>query len=248
MKPQRGIMLSRSRLTSPLLLLACTSIALPAHAQERPETYSIEAGDTLWLIATRFYNAPAAYSALYKHNKTALDAANKNHPKGPSWIFPSTVIHLPLEIRVGDTSYTRRASPMNVALAAEVASPDGIDLKTLLRVTHEKILPKWMTPASVTSPPLPGSLPVPSASKAKRESTPQWFSKPDTDVELCARSVCVRFEQLCYFECLSIAKRFIDGERQNLCQELQTSPRSAAFALPLQVDGATREFCSELIQ
>jgi hypothetical protein len=231
-----------------LLILACTSIGLPAHAQEPPIKYSIEAGDTLWLIATRFYNAPGAYSALYKHNKAALDAANKDHPKGPNWIFPSTVINLPLEIRVGDTSYTRRATPMNVDLATEVASPDGIDLKTLLRVTRAKILPRWMKPNDAPSAPVTRSSSVLSASKAKRESPPEWFSKPDSGVEQCAKSVCVRFEQLCYFECLSIAKRFHDGERQNLCQELQKSPRSAAVALPLQVDGETREFCAELIQ
>lgn len=241
-------MVSRARLLPHLLLLASAAVVLPAHAEEPPIQYTIRPGDKLWAIATRFYNAPEAYRAIYQHNKAALNAANKEHAKGPDRIFPGTVIELPGDIKVAETLYTRRQTPMDVDLATSVARPDGINLLELWKITRENIVPREVVLSEVTEPPLTNAKLVASAPTAKREPAPEWFSKPDSSVEECAKSLCVRFEQLCYFECLSIAKRFKDGERQNLCDELNSAPRAAAITLPFQVDNETRGLCAELVQ
>src|SRR5688500_14310476 len=147
-------MVSRARLLPHLLLLASAAVALPAHAEEPPIKYTIEPGDKLWVVATRFYNAPAAYRMIYKHNRAVLDAANKDHPKGPDWIFPGTVIELPGAIKNNDTLYTRRTSPMDKALAGKVARPDGIDLFDLWKIVRENSVPPEVTLTAATAPPL----------------------------------------------------------------------------------------------
>lgn len=133
----------RARLLPFMLLLTAILAAPPTHAQQYrpPIKYTIQNGDTLWIIATLYYNAPTAGGALYNLNMAVLNAANKTHPKTPQWIFPGTVIDLPGQIRSQGILYTRRDGPMNRSLAVLVGRPDGIDMTDLSTITLNKILP-----------------------------------------------------------------------------------------------------------
>jgi hypothetical protein len=243
-------MVLRARLLPHLLLLAAILSAQPTHAQQQrpPITYTIQPGDTLWVIATLYYNAPTAGGALYHLNKIVLDNANKTHPKGARWIFPGTIIELPAQIRSLDILYTRRERPMNRSLAEVVGSPEGIDMTDLSRITREKILPKYTKPKGNVPPPFDRHAPVSQGPKATRERTPQWFKNPDSNLEQCAKLVCTRFEQLCFFECLAVAKRLRDGDHPRICENLQQRPYDMSLQLPYEVDEETRENCAELVQ
>ena len=232
----------RVRLFSNLLLLTAFLTASPTHAeQERPPVkYKIVDKDSLWVIATLFYNAPSAGITLYNINKAVLDAANKHHQKGAHWIFPDTVIELPAEIRSRGIPYRRRDFPMNRSLALAIGHEDGIDMTGLVTITREQILPKDTELKKTMPPPFDQHAPVSSGPKAIRESAPAWFKEPDSHLETCAKAVCNRFKQLCFFECLAVAKRLADGEHQTTCDTL--------VQLPYEVDEETRENCAELVK
>lgn len=235
----------------PCSILLAVMIAAPhTHAQPPipPIGYTIQEGDSLWVIATLYYNAPTAGGALYSVNQAVLDAANKNHPKEPKWIFPGTIIDLPAQIRSRGILYTRRESPMNRTLALAVGSPEGIDMTDLARITRDKILPKYVKPTGNVPSPLPKHVPVSQGLKATRESVPNWYQSPNTHLEVCAKSICTHFEQLCFFECLAMAKRVWDGDMKQVCDALQGNPRSTSVQLPYEIDEETRQDCAELIQ
>jgi hypothetical protein len=118
----------------------------------------------------------------------------------------------------------------------------------LSKITRDKILPRYTKPKGNVPPPFERHAPVSQGPKAKREKDPEWFSKPDSSVERCARSVCVRFEQLCFFECLAVAKRLADGDQQGMCETLQQHPHDMSVQLPYEIDEETRESCAELVQ
>jgi hypothetical protein len=244
------IMALRARLLPFLLLLAAILAAPPTHAQQRRPSikYTIVDNDSLWIIATLYYNAPTAAVALYNHNRAVLDAANKTHPKGADWIFPNTVIDLPDQIESGDIRYTRREAPMDRSLAEAVGRPGGIGMAELLAVTRKKILPKYTSPIGNVQAPFNKHASVSRGPKAARERAPAWFNKPDSSLERCAKSVCTRFEQLCFFECLAISKRLSDGDRLNICERLQQRPHDMSVQLPYEVDEETRDNCAELVQ
>jgi hypothetical protein len=231
-----------------LLLLAAILSAQPTHAQQQrpPITYTIQPGDTLWVVATLYYNAPTAGGALYNINKVVLDNANKTHPKGAKWIFPGTVIELPAQIRAHDIPYTRREHPMKRSTAEVVGRPDGIDMADLSKITRNNILPRYTKPKRNVPKPFDRHAIVSQGPKATRESTPKWFKNPSSNLERCARSVCTRFEQLCFFECLTVAKRLKDGNQTMICEKLQQHPRDVE--LPYEVDEETRQSCAELVQ
>lgn len=243
------VMALRPRLL-PSLLLAVILAAPLTHAQQRrpPIKYAIVDRDSLWIIATIYYNAPTAGGALYNHNKAVLDAANKTHPKGADWIFPNTVIELPDQIVSRDIRYTRRDAPMDRVLAIEVGNNKGIGMDDLLTITRKNILPKYTSPMGSVQPPFDKHAPVSGGPKAAREKSPSWFNKPDSIMERCAKSVCIRFEQLCFFECLSIAKRLSDGDQQAICDRLQQNPHNKNVQLPYEVDEETRGDCAELVK
>ncbi|HZF50254.1 MAG TPA: hypothetical protein VE093_16460 [Polyangiaceae bacterium] len=211
------------------------------------EKYTVQPNDTLWLISTRFYNAPSAYIAIYRHNKRTLDAAAGGHDKGVSRIYPNTEIVLPDVIKMGEIWYRRRQAPMNIDVARKVASSNGIDL-TSLTASRAHMVPNFVKRVEAPKPPLGVQVPVPSARMATREPTPEWFANPDSEVERCAKAVCMKFEQLCYFECLTVAKRLHDGDKGGYCEDLQEDPRNTPMSLPLEVDDETRPYCQELVQ
>jgi hypothetical protein len=233
-----------------LLLLASILAAPPTHAQQRRPSikYTIVDGDSLWIIATLYYNAPTAAGALYNHNRAVLDAANKTSRKGADWIFPNTVIELPDQIESGDIPYTRRKAPMNRDLAKAVGRPGGIGVAELLDITRDKIVPKYTRPVGNVQPRFDKHASVSQGPKATRERAPAWFNSPDSNMERCAKSVCTRFEQLCFFECLAIAKRLSDGDQPKICERLQQHPHDRNVQLPYEVDEETRDNCAELVQ
>lgn len=69
----------------------------PASAQ--PNTYTVQAGDTLWGIAVRSYGSGIQWTKIYQANKAVLDAEaarrGKGQGMGSRWLFPGTVITIP---------------------------------------------------------------------------------------------------------------------------------------------------------
>lgn len=221
---------------------------VPAYPLPAKMAYTIQPEDTLCLISTRYYNAPTAAVGIYQHNKKALDAANKGHDPSPQWIFPGTVIELPLYITSNGTRYERRETPMELSLAKSVANPQGIKLNDLIQVSQQRVL-AYKSKAG-GEPIKSDHKPIISSLKAVREPAPQWFSNPDRSNKLvtCAKTICNRFMQLCYFECLLIAKRLSDGDEQSLCDTMESAPPNTFISLPYEVDQSTRTACSELTE
>jgi LysM repeat protein len=61
----------------------------PAPREERPTTYVVKKGDSLWKIAGKVYGNPLKWGRLYKANKEKLKSANK--------IYPGQVLTVPWE-------------------------------------------------------------------------------------------------------------------------------------------------------
>lgn len=62
-------------------------------------TYTVKSGDTLWLIAKKFYGAGKRQTIIYNKNKTIIEKKAKAHGKSSSnkgkWIYPGTVLTIP---------------------------------------------------------------------------------------------------------------------------------------------------------
>lgn len=63
------------------------------------KSYTVVHGDTLWMIARRFYGSGIEYEGIYEANKGAIEDAAKGRGKKSSshghWIFPGTVLQIP---------------------------------------------------------------------------------------------------------------------------------------------------------
>ena len=72
---------------------------LPKRKSNRPGTYTIVGGDTLWTISEKFYVSGDKYILIYNANKEIIERTAKKHGFANSdnghWIFPGTVIVLP---------------------------------------------------------------------------------------------------------------------------------------------------------
>jgi len=234
-------------------LLGFTLGTAHARAQEASRSapsiqYTVHENDTMCLIATMYYSAPSAYVELYVKNRDVLEKAHRqfarNNPRlkkrtmGPSTIYPGTVIDIPAELGgVNRILYSRRPSPMDREFARNVASEKGIDLDDLGRATRDR-LPMWLGKTRKDVPSSGYTSVKQKAAAALREPTPAWFTNPEDSISKCAKSVCERFGQLCYFECLGVAKRFLDGDVS--CLSLPNS-------LPYEVDDQDRT-CADLLE
>lgn len=127
---------------------------------------------------------------------------------------------------------------MNRALAEQVASPKGIDLSHLLKTTRD-IAPKWVRAASSPEPNGGHGVISRSSSAALREVVPAWYSSPKESLHKCAKAVCDRYQNLCFFECLIVAKRLSDGDVS--CSRLPDT-------LPYEVDEENRDSCAALVE
>lgn len=60
---------------------------VPVRDADRPVEYVVQKGDTLWLIAKRFYRTPDAWKRVYDANRSVID--------DPGRIKPGTRLYLP---------------------------------------------------------------------------------------------------------------------------------------------------------
>ena len=69
------------------------------NSTKKTGSYTIKSGDTLWAIARRRYGSGIKWTAIYKANKSTLDAVAKKHGKRSSesghWIYAGTKITIP---------------------------------------------------------------------------------------------------------------------------------------------------------
>ena len=234
--------------------IAALAAGLPASGQPPAQQggaevlpYTIQQGDTLWLIATRFYNAPSAAPTIYKYNQGALEAAHhrngdRSRKASSDTIYPNTVINLPRQLRSGTTTavslYLRRDVPINADVASKIAEKRRIDLEDFHEIGKESV-PDWVTPQAAQAPLDKHVEAAKGVAPAKREARPGWYESPETDLQRCAKAVCDQYEALCYFECIIMAKRISDSEAS--CDELPD-------VLPVEIDASTRYSCDEIAE
>ena len=246
MKLHRAAMLSSC--------LAALAAGPPANGQPPSDQggaevmpYKIRQGDTLWLIATQFYNAPSAAPAIYKLNQGALEAAHhrngdRSRKASSDTIYPNTVINLPRQLRAGAGStvslYLRRDVPITADVASKIAEKRRIDLEDFHEIGKESV-PDWVTPPAPSAPLDKHVEASKGVAPAKREARPGWYDSPETDLQKCAKAVCDRYEALCYFECIIMAKRISDSEAS--CDELPD-------VLPVEIDASTRDSCDAVAE
>ena len=64
-------------------------------------SYTIKKGDTLWMIAKKYYGSGVKYTVIYNANKELIESTAKKHGKSSSdnghWIYPGTKITIPAE-------------------------------------------------------------------------------------------------------------------------------------------------------
>lgn len=62
-----------------------------------PRSHTVKTGDTLWMLATRYYANPLAWRRIYETNAATIDAVARSRGKagGGHWIFPGTVLVIP---------------------------------------------------------------------------------------------------------------------------------------------------------
>ena len=61
----------------------------------KAKTYTVKAGDSLWLIAQKQMGKGSLYPKLYDANKTAIDAKNKGTGNPKYTIYPGQVFKIP---------------------------------------------------------------------------------------------------------------------------------------------------------
>jgi hypothetical protein len=227
----------------------------PAAPAARPDViqHVIQKGETLHLIATQYYSAPSAFGAIFTRNrekfKDAYERVKKSdpkfdvllHPFAINMIYPGTVIELPalLESKRGHL-YQRMDVPMTSELAQQIADKGRIDLTNLNKISNQIRDGLTNPPKPDPSPqPLPGYTKIVAASPQdatiKREERPEWHKNPSTELHNCAVAICKKYKNICYFECMTAARRFEDGEV--LCNKL---PK----VLPYEIDLENKDRCS----
>ncbi|MDC3962099.1 hypothetical protein [Polyangium jinanense] len=204
------------------MLVAGTWSAASA-GQTNEIVYEITDSDTLYVVATRYYGDPAAFKLIFKRNeailrdaygKYARDASKRGEPPKPfgtGTIWPKTKIVLPQELSTSaGVLYERRSSPLKREVAEKIARKKRVNLDDLEEIAID-MRPRGIKPPQTTAP-LTGYAQVSSASSAvSRETPPKWYEHPENELHRCAVAVCGKFQSLCYYECLAVAKRFLDG-------------------------------------
>ena len=78
---------------------AGTLLVVAALAVSGGASYTVQPGDTLWQIAERILGNRNRWREIYDLNKVAIEKAQalpgRRDFRGPSWIFPGTVLVLP---------------------------------------------------------------------------------------------------------------------------------------------------------
>lgn len=209
-------------------MLATTIHFSPAEGAEGDIQYTVKEGDSLYLVATMYYGDPQAFLRIFQANRDALQTAyDKNAPPAtkaanpsgrvqPHDLWPSTVIVLPANFSISgkvvyeQVLYERRANPLSRAAAIKLATATKVTLGDVMDLAESTRDPK----IEVAEPPAPlgGYVPVSRMKgSTQREPRPDWHKQPKTDLHRCAVSVCTRYESLCFFECIMVARRIMDG-------------------------------------
>ncbi len=236
-----------------MALLASTTSSVRADPQETL-TYTTKRDDAMSDLAVRYYSTPDAAQALYDHNERVFSEAydrnklskpdydTKKNPKGKNTIFPNTTITMPRELKSSKgVIYPRRHEPMDATEAREIAAKkDGIRL-TDAKKPLLSLKPAWTEPPK--PPALQGSRQQvsKSAEAAKRESTPSWYTEPTSKWQECARDLCDKYQSLCFYECVAVAKRFTDAWAT-------CSKSTLPDKLPYAVKDEGRKDCSAALQ
>ncbi|TKC96522.1 hypothetical protein [Polyangium fumosum] len=241
-------MFRRALMVAMLVAGTCT---VASAGQPNELVYEITDSDTLYLVATRYYGDPAAFKLIFKkneavlreaHDKYMLDAAKRGVPPKPfgtGTIWPKTRIVLPQELATpAGVLYERRSLPLKREIAEMIARKKRVDLDDLGQIATE-MRPLGIRPPQPT-PALPGYAQVSAASSAvARETPPKWFGQPENELHRCAVAVCGKFQSLCYYECLGVAKRFLDGGAS--CSHLPAT-------LPYDQPEASARDCSAMLE
>lgn len=221
----------------------------PAQAQEQAAAlqYTIEKDDTLYLIATRYYGDPDAYSRIFSENRKALQAAfdrnaapaaktaNSGQVQSQD-LWPGTTILLPASFKTMGLAYEqiiyeRRAYPIARDVALKIAAAKTATLGDLAEIVRKTIDPKIKRRSPEA--PLGGYIQMTrDKGITQREATPVWYTAPTTDLQHCAISVCKQFESLCFFECIMVAKRMKDGDAS-----CPPSPSQLPYEIPVKPNG-----------
>ncbi|MRG96369.1 hypothetical protein [Polyangium spumosum] len=235
-----------------MMVTLVAGICTAASAGEANElVYEIENADTLYLVATRYYGDPAAFKLIFKKNETVLREAHDKYvrdaskrgerpkPFGTGTIWPKTKIVLPQELSTAaGVLYERRSSPLRRDIAEMIARKKRVDLVDLEKIAKDT-RPSWIKAPQPTAP-LTGYAQVSTASSAvSRETPPKWYEHPENELHRCAVVVCGKFQSLCYYECLGVAKRFLDGGAS--CSHLPAS-------LPYDQPEAASRDCSAMLE
>lgn len=66
---------------------------------KKGKKYTVEAGDTLWALAKRYYGSGDKYTIIYNANKSVIESKAKSRGLSSSdnghWIYPGTVLTIP---------------------------------------------------------------------------------------------------------------------------------------------------------
>ncbi|MDI3287340.1 hypothetical protein [Polyangium sp. 15x6] len=213
--------------------------------------YEINESDTLYVVATQYYGDPAAFRLIFRSNETILREAYDKYardarklgepikPFGSGTLWPKTRIVLPRALATpAGVLYERRNLPLRRDVAEMIARKKRVDLDDLEQIATN-VRPRGLKPPQTVAP-LTGYAQVSSASSAvTRETPPKWYEQPENELHRCAVSVCGKFQSLCFYECLGVAKRFLDGGAS--CSRIPAT-------LPYDQPEASARDCSAMLE
>lgn len=228
-------------LAASLSVLLCPPLLLAPGlmAQQRDDTgfsgklHEVREGDNLGSIAIRYYRNPRATDSIYLLNYWRLTRAVKQY-KPNAKIDPRGVLPRGIQLRLPQKLVSARGKVYTLS-GAEARPAEIRYLDDLEREASSLLGPSSTGPRAQQRPQVPREQVSTSARPANRESIPGWYENPNGELQTCAKALCDRYQSLCFFECVGLAKSFLDGGAS--CRKLPEK-------LPFYVDPATRANCA----
>ncbi|MCD7862872.1 MAG: LysM peptidoglycan-binding domain-containing protein [Lachnospiraceae bacterium] len=104
---------------------ASSSSSSSSSSSGLPTSYTVVSGDTLWALARTYYGSGNKYTIIYDANADTIESVAKAHGKSSSdnghWIFPGTVLNIPIAEVTTVTSAIVSAGTSNPALGSKMA-------------------------------------------------------------------------------------------------------------------------------